>query len=43
MSHDLKSWTEEKKPWVFVLSDLFEQMIGTDFLTYSFDKDHGKM
>ena len=41
MSHDLKSWTEEKKSWVFVLSDLFEQMFGTDFLTYCFDKDHG--
>ena len=41
MSHDLKSWTEEKKSWVFVLSDLFEQMFGTNFLTYCFDKDHG--
>ncbi|XP_027039505.1 uncharacterized protein LOC113667843 [Pocillopora damicornis] len=41
MSHDLKSWTEEKKSWVFVLNDLFEQMFGTNFLTYCFDKDHG--
>ena len=41
MSHDLKSWTEEKKSWVFVLSDPFEQMFGTNFLTYCFDKDHG--
>ena len=41
MSRDLKSWTEEKKSWVFVLNDLFEQMFGTNFLTYCFDKDHG--
>ena len=41
MSHDLKSWTEGKKSWVFVLSDLFEQMFGTNFLTCCFEKDHG--
>ena len=39
--HELKSWTEEKKNWVLAVSDLFQQMFGTDFLTYSYDKDHG--
>lgn len=39
--HELKSWTEEKKNWVLAVSDLFDQMFGTDFLTYSYDKEHG--
>ena len=37
----MKSWTEEKKNWVLAVSDLFDQMFGTDFLTYSYDKAHG--
>ena len=39
--HDLKSWTDEKKTWIIVVCDLFEQMFGTDFLKYDYEKDHG--
>ena len=37
----MKSWTVEKKAWIIVVDDLFEQMFGSDFLTYCYDKDHG--
>jgi len=37
----MKSWTEEKKAWIVVVDDLFEQMFGSDFLAYCYDKDHG--
>ena len=37
----MKSWTEEKKTWILVVADLFEQMFGGDFLPYYYDKDHG--
>ena len=29
------------KTWVQVINNLFEQMFGSDFLTYCYDKDHG--
>ena len=37
----MKSWTDEKKTWIIVVCDLFEQMFGTDFLKYDYEKDHG--
>jgi len=37
----MRSWTEEKKAWIKAVDDLFEQMFGSDFLTYFYDKDHG--
>ena len=37
----MRSWTEEKKAWIIAVDDLFEQMFGSDFLTYYYDKDHG--
>ena len=37
--HNLNSWTEENKCWVFLLSNLFKKMFGTDLLTYYFEKD----
>lgn len=30
---DLKSLTEEKKAWILVVADLFEQIFGGDFYT----------
>ena len=38
---DTTSWSEEKKAWIQVITDLFEQMFGGDFLKYKYDKDHG--
>lgn len=37
----MKSWTTEQKTWVIVVCDLFEQMFGSDFLSYHYDKVHG--
>lgn len=32
---------EEKKQWILVTADLFDQMFGGDFLKFKYDKDHG--
>lgn len=37
----MRSWTGAMKTWVQVINYLFEQMFGSDFLTYCYDKDHG--
>jgi len=39
--HEMRSWTGAMKTWVQVINNLFEQMFGSDFLTYCYDKDHG--
>ena len=38
---DMRPWTEEKKAWIQVIVDLFEQMFGGDFLSYIHDREHG--
>lgn len=35
------AWTEEKKQWILVTADLFDQMFGGDFLKFKYDKAHG--
>ena len=37
----MRPWTEEKKAWIQVIVDLFEQMFGGDFLSYIYDREHG--
>lgn len=37
----MKSWTMEKKVRIPDIYDLFEQMFGSDFLVYHYDKEHG--
>ena len=37
----MRSWTKEKKAWILVVADLFEQMFGGDFLKYYYDNKHG--
>ena len=37
---DMRPWTDEKKAWIQVIVDLFEQMFGGDFLSYTYDRQH---
>ena len=40
-SIDMTSWAKEKKNWIMVVCDLFNQMFGNDFLVYIYTSDHG--
>ena len=36
-----KTWSDETKKWILTVNGLFNQMFGSDYLSYSYDKDHG--
>ena len=40
-SIDMKLWTKEKRNWIMMVCDLFNQMFGNDFLVYKYTADHG--
>ena len=36
----MKSWSKEKRQWVIVVCELFNQIFGNDFMIYTYTKEH---
>ena len=37
----MTSWAKEKRNWIIVVCNLFNQMFGNEFLVYTYTSDHG--